>query len=546
MSDRIPDELLSACFDGEITPEERARVDALLASDPQARKSLEECRKLSGYLRELATPHAPTEFSAAVMQTIERQMLLGRVDETASVPAPQPPKRTGRWASGAVLMAAAAMVLVAVFVGRFEDHRIPGEQLAGAKAVRDFDGAAAPELARNEAPLDAPARIAGTDVRSSAERSFATPAPASLPTPSARMEPGAKSRESGSTLRNDSESRLVFHDLKNVEVGQVVEAIEHNGGRVAVVRCTVLDRMDGVRGFQALLTRNSISEDLPQAVSRSLKEQDRAPNESKIEVSVPAPSGDELIGVFVEAPREQIAEVLRQIQSLELQELAVDEPVEFEQLNNQLEGEAAPESQHAAEFGDTVADKKNAGDSSRLAKDAAKDSKVVASSPATRQSSARPAEDFSPKTGMTDRALRRNLAGKSQIPRQRQLNLPSQMFELGQRGQDSVGKMGRDVPAKIRALAESGPKRPVVAARPDALAEGAAQQPGAPAERSIAASPATKVSADEKNRAPVQVLFVFVDKRSPSPAVPARPSPPAKAKARGDNAAPSRNDGAAS
>jgi hypothetical protein len=116
-----------------------ARVDALLASDPQARRSLEDCRKLSGLLRELPAPSAPVEFSAAVMQSIERQMLLGPVADAASIPA-SAPRRRARWGTGAVLMSAAALVLVAVVISRMQGP-MPEGQLAGGRGATDFDAA---------------------------------------------------------------------------------------------------------------------------------------------------------------------------------------------------------------------------------------------------------------------------------------------------------------------------------------------------------------------------------------------------------------------
>src|SRR5262245_53988924 len=136
------DELLSACHDGETTPEERARVDALLANDPEARRALDECRKLSGLLRETPSQKTPPEFNAAVMQNIERQMLLGPAEGSSTRPAstgaPVSPRRL-RFSPAAVGMAAAAVLLVAVVVARR-----PGEEVAmhGANS-ESIDGARA-------------------------------------------------------------------------------------------------------------------------------------------------------------------------------------------------------------------------------------------------------------------------------------------------------------------------------------------------------------------------------------------------------------------
>jgi anti-sigma factor RsiW len=77
MSDDISpdDELLSAYLDDELTPEERARVEARLAADPAARQLLDELRSVSQAVRSLPQESLPADLSESVLRRAERAML---------------------------------------------------------------------------------------------------------------------------------------------------------------------------------------------------------------------------------------------------------------------------------------------------------------------------------------------------------------------------------------------------------------------------------------------------------------------------------------
>lgn len=61
-------ELISAYLDGELSPDDRARVDARLASDGAARQLLAELRALRGELRSLPRDAVSHDFAAAVVR----------------------------------------------------------------------------------------------------------------------------------------------------------------------------------------------------------------------------------------------------------------------------------------------------------------------------------------------------------------------------------------------------------------------------------------------------------------------------------------------
>ncbi len=77
-------ELLSAYLDGELTADERAQVEHLLATKPAARKMLEELRTLSATLKSLPRQKMGEDLSDIVLRTAELRMLTEAADgETA-------------------------------------------------------------------------------------------------------------------------------------------------------------------------------------------------------------------------------------------------------------------------------------------------------------------------------------------------------------------------------------------------------------------------------------------------------------------------------
>lgn len=85
----IPDdELLSAYLDGELSEEERARVEQLLAEQPEARQLLDELRALSGGFEALPKHRLEVDFASRVLRAAEREMLAG--DPPGEMPAASP------------------------------------------------------------------------------------------------------------------------------------------------------------------------------------------------------------------------------------------------------------------------------------------------------------------------------------------------------------------------------------------------------------------------------------------------------------------------
>ena len=83
-------ELLSAYLDGEATPQERAEVEKLIASDPAARSLLDELQAIREGIQNLPAVHLGKDLCERVLQLAERQMLLEQptADRSAARPTP--------------------------------------------------------------------------------------------------------------------------------------------------------------------------------------------------------------------------------------------------------------------------------------------------------------------------------------------------------------------------------------------------------------------------------------------------------------------------
>lgn len=82
MSELHENELISAYLDGELSGEERARVEQLLATNADARQLVDELRALSTTLQSLPAQKVGESLSDRVMRIAERRTLAGSVVKT--------------------------------------------------------------------------------------------------------------------------------------------------------------------------------------------------------------------------------------------------------------------------------------------------------------------------------------------------------------------------------------------------------------------------------------------------------------------------------
>jgi len=88
-------ELFSAYVDGELTADEQAQVDELLAASPAARQLVDELRALSSSLQALPMHKIGEDITARVLRRAEREMLSERAPVDSPPPAVTPPESFG-------------------------------------------------------------------------------------------------------------------------------------------------------------------------------------------------------------------------------------------------------------------------------------------------------------------------------------------------------------------------------------------------------------------------------------------------------------------
>jgi anti-sigma factor RsiW len=137
-------ELLSAYIDGEVSGQERAEVEALLAESEEARRVLAELREAAAALRTLPREPAPPFILADITARIERDELLGSDDEATVVH--RYPRRP-IWS----LLGAAAFIGIAIGGGLYVSSELSqrGERNAGWTVDQEIR----PQSARPEAAM---------------------------------------------------------------------------------------------------------------------------------------------------------------------------------------------------------------------------------------------------------------------------------------------------------------------------------------------------------------------------------------------------------
>jgi len=212
MNGRASDERLSAWLDDELTLNERAEVERLLAESPEFRRELTELEQVSALVKGLPNSGAPVELKASILRAIERDTLLaGAGSETGR----------SRWL--VQILAAAAAVLAAGMVTWWGTTQRPEAQVAEAPPVRSFSSSpgisAANKPESDQALANASARQPGMD---------------------------------------ETTLNIPREQLDQVRIGDVIQAVEQNGDQVSVIRLTVVDRKAGAAALQVLLAREQI------------------------------------------------------------------------------------------------------------------------------------------------------------------------------------------------------------------------------------------------------------------------------------------------
>lgn len=115
------EEQLSAYLDDELSPRQRAKLEAILAKDADARALLSELQALRSALKSLPRARAADDLVANVQARMERRALLG--DET-SRPAEKPVGMSagGRWVAAAAIVLMTGVAGYVTWIIRSPDH----------------------------------------------------------------------------------------------------------------------------------------------------------------------------------------------------------------------------------------------------------------------------------------------------------------------------------------------------------------------------------------------------------------------------------------
>lgn len=363
MNKEFSDDLLSAHFDGETSDEESRKTASHLANSVEAQQEFAEIRQLSKLLQGLPREQVPGEFLASVMQAAERASLLPQTLDAAET---EVPSRRANWRFRmvALVTTTAALVLMVSIFDRAKRDAERQQATATSDSVRLSEEAPVVLAEASRKTTDAPVIVptpqeavamspvdpsfhsqeaskADSDelleresqVLAKGSSLVAKAVPASEPLLKMEKRPfqaGLKAAlvmdQPQAAAPTDAEAAGLLFDnraLGRAEVGDVVEALETSGNRVAVIKLTVIDRRGGLESLQVLLAKNQI----PVTVAAG----------SDVVAEPAEPPADRLMAVFVETNSAQLSTALNEFrQDEQFRELHVEPTIEIASLDMEV------------------------------------------------------------------------------------------------------------------------------------------------------------------------------------------------------------------
>ncbi|MBM4092697.1 MAG: hypothetical protein FJ276_25265 [Planctomycetes bacterium] len=154
-SSSFPNELISAYLDGELTADERSRVEQALLDDADLRRMYDELRMLRATVQSLPLAHPTAGLAERVLRKAERRMVLGSDEPRDTVDSKPlearfdgatssvPPRRSmkGWWVAVAAIASAAALLVVALSLPRTPHHEAASTAVAKADIESSADAA---------------------------------------------------------------------------------------------------------------------------------------------------------------------------------------------------------------------------------------------------------------------------------------------------------------------------------------------------------------------------------------------------------------------
>lgn len=183
---------LSAYLDGELSPDERAEVEAWLDADPQARRLLDELRAISGAVHALPRARASEELLGNLRTRLEREALL---DNSA------PPEAIRRASSGSwgSWLAAAAVIALTFTAGYFTWTLRNDKQVSSPQYAFD-EKAGRPTQDQQATEGETRGRPASKSFASKTSEAAPTPNPALIVPPASPAAVAAKPSEEPESL----------------------------------------------------------------------------------------------------------------------------------------------------------------------------------------------------------------------------------------------------------------------------------------------------------------------------------------------------------
>ncbi len=335
MNPQVPDELISAYFDGEVSPVERAEVERLLTGNDDARRALNETAQLSALLHSFPREAAPVELAANVLRQTNLIPL-------PPLPSPASATKTSAqnvwrdWKAGfaGAAITAAAMCLIIVLNTNHSHEEARSAVLTGlhvempSAPVRPHAATPAePIVAMDDREMLSRKSGAGDsfgteldlgqDVDASAKQASTVPVPKSIsrgralsegealepPAMSAAMSDSAATVDTNQAARPDAQA-FGFNELgqsneefvRGLREGKVYVVTPQPAdpdSNVAVVYFEVVDIDRGAATVQVLLKKNSIE-------ARSVN------NDAQ-------PMQDDLVMIYIRADGDKLAKTLKDV-----------------------------------------------------------------------------------------------------------------------------------------------------------------------------------------------------------------------------------------
>ena len=332
MNPQVPNELLSAYFDGEASPEERAAVESLLDESTASRRELDEISQLSALLHSFPRESAPAELVANVQRATDQKPLAAKA-VIAPIVSARSLRREWTAAVLASVATAAALMLMVNLADRTGSRStaVPTRnEVALATAERQLDrdhlalafphfneldeSGNRPLMAKSVGVNDGlAALLADAPSPAVAAKKSGGPNEALVTAPMFAGEPSFGVQQLGNGIATNSlvmDNSVILNNgdfLNGLKVGQVytfVPQVADPENNVAVVDLEVLDIERGADQVQVLLSRHSIKPRLAgQANDRGKQNFEKLREQSK-------GGSNELVVVYSYGPGEQVAKTL--------------------------------------------------------------------------------------------------------------------------------------------------------------------------------------------------------------------------------------------